>query len=161
MRIWAWSPFIGSELASFSRRYFFSGSIVAFACVAAYAWAQFPYDNVCDPVNATAVTPGNYSVIVDGLPANITVEQTTAVEYCSQSWREVSGLSFPPTERIQPEGLRWMSDSQETLSNIYGWTAVGIVAGFIVVFFGDAIMAFFMSWFRGVVSRIISDSWLS
>jgi hypothetical protein len=31
MRVWGWIPTIGSELPKFSRRYFFSGSVLAMA----------------------------------------------------------------------------------------------------------------------------------
>eukprot|EP00977_Amphora_coffeiformis_P030428 scaffold46958_cov199-Amphora_coffeaeformis.AAC.1 len=48
-RIWGWVPTIGSELPKFSRRYFFSGSILVLCILSAYAWAQFPYDNLCIP----------------------------------------------------------------------------------------------------------------
>jgi hypothetical protein len=34
---------LGGELARFSRRYFFSGALLAMAIVSAYAYAQFPY----------------------------------------------------------------------------------------------------------------------
>jgi hypothetical protein len=43
MRIWASSSTLGGELARFSRRYFFSGALLAMAIVSAYAYAQFPY----------------------------------------------------------------------------------------------------------------------
>jgi hypothetical protein len=43
MRIWASSSTLGGELAQFSRRYFFSGALLAMAIVSAYAYAQFPY----------------------------------------------------------------------------------------------------------------------
>jgi hypothetical protein len=43
MRIWASSSSLGGELAKFSRRYFFSGALLAMAIVSAYAYAQFPY----------------------------------------------------------------------------------------------------------------------
>jgi hypothetical protein len=42
LRIWAPAPLIGTQLAVFSRRYFFSGALLTFSLVSAYAWAQFP-----------------------------------------------------------------------------------------------------------------------
>ena len=61
VRLWSWQPAIGSELAVFSRRYFFSSAALATCLVSAYAFAQFPYDNLCDK---------------DG-----------QIVYCEQSWR--------------------------------------------------------------------------
>jgi hypothetical protein len=55
MRIWGWIPTIGAELPKFSRRYFFSGSLLALCIISAYTWAAFPYDNLCLPDNPTEV----------------------------------------------------------------------------------------------------------
>ena len=155
MRIWSWTPFLGSELAVFSRRYFFSGSCLALAMVSAYAWAQFPFDNLCDPVeyNGPDVS-GVYSNVrllneVDVIP-EVTVTQATPSLFCSQSWREVAGFTFPPTSRIQPDDRRWMTDSQETLTDTYGWTAVVVIVSFVLYYFGSAIVKFMMSWVMGV-----------
>jgi hypothetical protein len=154
MRIWGWSPELGSELASFSRRYFFSGAVVAYFVVSAYAWAQFPYDNVCDPDNPVYRAPATYvNVLVPPEETNlryISVSQDTEVVFCPQSWRAYDGFAFPPTARLQPEGQRWMRGTQEALVNLYGWTACVVVALFVVFFFGSAIINFLMSWFRGV-----------
>ncbi|GKY95608.1 hypothetical protein MPSEU_000522100 [Mayamaea pseudoterrestris] len=154
MRIWGWNPELGSELASFSRRYFFSGAVVAYFLVSAYAWAQFPYDNVCDSVNSTYVAPATYVNILapPNVPSlqSITVTQEAAVVFCSQSWRSYDGFSFPPTPRLQPEGLTWMRGTQEALTILYGWTACIVAALFIVFFFGTGIVNFSLSWVRGV-----------
>jgi hypothetical protein len=56
VRIWGWSPLIGAELVVFSRRFFFTGAMIAFAIVSSFAWAQFPYDNLCDPLEGEAET---------------------------------------------------------------------------------------------------------
>ena len=94
LRIWGWTPLIGSELAVFSRRFFFTGATIAFAVVSSYIWAQFPYDNVCDPLEGDEQTgfDGLYTDVVDteGNPVNngvLNVTQTTNVVYCSQGWR--------------------------------------------------------------------------
>jgi hypothetical protein len=154
MRIWSWTPELGSELASFSRRYFFSGSVVAYFLVSAYAWAQFPYDNVCDPDNPISRAPASYvNILVSSDEPNLrylTVVQSTEVVFCPQSWRSYAGFSFPPTSRLQPEGMTWMRGTQESLVNLYGWTACVIAALFIVFFFGSAITNFLLSWVKGV-----------
>ena len=154
MRIWGWSPELGSELASFSRRYFFSGSVVAYFLVSAYAWAQFPYDNVCDPVDPVYRAPASYiNVLVPPEETDLrylTVTQGTEVVFCPQSWRAYDGFPFPPTARLQPEGLKWMRGTQEDLADLYGWTACIVAALFVVFFFGSAIINFLLSWVRGV-----------
>jgi hypothetical protein len=119
--------------------------------VSAYAWAQFPYDNLCTPVEPTGI---NYAAtylnvnltLVEGEPLQtITVTQATEMLFCPQSWREVSGLSFPPTKRIQPDDRKYMSDSQETLTSIYGWTALVYLVLFLLGLFGGAVVDYFVS----------------
>lgn len=101
MRIWGWTPFIGSQLAVFSRKFFFSGAIIAFAVVSSYVWAQFPYDNVCDPLepmfNDTAGIYTNVTTLEgkavkgeDGLgDGTVEVVQNTSSVYCAQNFRYV------------------------------------------------------------------------
>jgi hypothetical protein len=94
VRVWSWSPLIGAELAVFSRRFFFTGATIAFAAVSSLVWAQFPYDNLCDPLRDD-VTPdwsGNYTGVkdlngklVDG--GSVLVEQDTNSVECLQNWR--------------------------------------------------------------------------
>jgi hypothetical protein len=157
MRIWANSPFIGSEVAQFSRKYFFSGAVLAYAIISAYAWAGFPYDNLCEvennPYTGAAGTYTNVQLASDKNSDNlltITVVPNQVFAYCDQSWQGFDGLPFPPTARSQPSGLRWMGDSQESLTNVYGWTAAAFFVGFVVLFFGSAIMNYLLSWARGV-----------
>lgn len=76
--------------------------------------------------------------------------QDEFVVYCGQSWRDFDGFVFPPTDRVQSEGKEWMGDSQTTLANLYGTTALVMFIIFFVVFFGGHLSEYFMSWFRGV-----------
>jgi hypothetical protein len=97
MRIWGWTPFIGSQLAVFSRRFFFTGALISFAAVSSYVWAQFPYDNICDPNDLNNMTDvsGIYNGVEYGGDTNglvnsngiVEVTQSNSVVYCSQSWR--------------------------------------------------------------------------
>ena len=83
----------------YSRRYFFTGAVVAFVISSSYAWSSFPYDNVCDPKGGT-VTPASipYNNILtlnqkyDVEPANqelknVTVMQEEPVSFCAQGFR--------------------------------------------------------------------------
>lgn len=76
--------------------------------------------------------------------------------HCPQSWREVEGLSFPPTPRIQPDGKSWMGragdETHEKLVSLYGWTSMIYLILFLLVMFGSASWTFFMSFFRGTYS---------
>lgn len=101
VRIWGWTPVIGDELAVFSRRFFFIGAGLAFCVMSSYAFAQFPYDNVCDPPNPQTGFRGVYTNVSngDGEPlfgwsdsplTSLVVEQDTNVVFCEQSWRYVS-----------------------------------------------------------------------
>lgn len=162
MRIWGWIPTIGAELPKFSRRYFFSGSILALCILSAYAWAQFPYDNLCVPEETSgedfsgSFTNVSLPLVDDADPFNVTVSSSTQFVFCAQSWREVSGLSFPPTPRIQPEGKNWMARegdmTKERLISLYGWTALVYLVVYLVVMFGTSSWLFFMSFFRGTYS---------
>jgi len=120
--------------------------------VSAYAWAQFPYDNLCDPVNPENTGYNGVYTYIDqeGEAQQVTVEQDTPVVFCNQNWWEYEGFFFPPTSGVQPEGLRWMRGTQEQLADIYGWSSVAAVVIFVVGFFGNAITRFLLSWFRGV-----------
>lgn len=156
MRIWGYSPSLGSEVAQFSRKYFFSGAILAYAIISAYAWAGFPYDSLC-PVEDVAdqSAAGNYTNVaisskLDEDPQTISVTQPTFFKFCGQNWHAFDGLGFPPISGKQSSDAKWMTENQEVLADIYGWTAVAFLTGFIVLFFGSGIVKYFQSWFRGV-----------
>jgi len=85
LRIWRRAPAIGPNLARISRRYFFSIALVVFICSSAFAWAQFPYDNVCDKIGSTErVLQMEYINVrlLDGSLVNVTVAQETPVYHC-------------------------------------------------------------------------------
>lgn len=158
MRIWGRSASIGSELAQFSRRYFFSGALLAYVLVSAYAWLQFPYDNLCDPDQPITGASGVYQYQApDGTIIPTTVTQDTEVVFCQQSWLYLDRFPFPPTSALQPAGLTWMRGSQETLTDVYGWFSLAVLVFFIVFLFGAAITRFLFSWFRGVYSPAGQD----
>lgn len=154
MRIWANTPFIGPEVAKFSRRYFFSAAVVAYAIISAYQWAGFPYDDLCRSVEPRAGAEGIYEGVVlangDVLADPISVQNDEFFTYCRQNWRGFERLPFPPVARKQPDDAYWMTDSQETLTNMYGYTAVVFLSGYLIFFFGAAGLDYFLSWFRGV-----------
>ena len=122
-RIWSSAPFLGAKLAIFSRRYFFSGALLAFVIASGYDWAQFPYDNLCDPESPTYGNNRTFDNVVfldpklnaEG-PSSITVTQPTNVVGCNQDWRGLQGFPFPSTaSRLQSPGREWMTGQQVRL----------------------------------------------
>lgn len=103
---------VDSNLARFSRRYVFYGILVASFLVNAYAWAQYPYDNVCEPVNNTSWGHArdylNVQVLNGTRIDRITVTKDDDVQFCSQSWVEAEGFPFPPTSKLESD----VSDSK-------------------------------------------------
>lgn len=88
VRLWQPVPTIGSDLAVFSRRFFFPLTLIFFAMVSSFAWAQYPYDNVCDPVTETGFNETLFAEIrlLDGsVISNVTVD--TEMVSCPQDWR--------------------------------------------------------------------------
>lgn len=158
MRIWASIPTIGPELPKFSRRYFFSLSVLAFCLLSAFAWAQYPYDDLCIPKSPTDEDfSGTYTVSFPGQPdrppETVTVNSPVRFLYCPQGWRQIEGLVFPPTPRIQPDDRQWMNrdgdDTKETLISLYGYTALVYFIIFVVGIFGGSWVSWIMSFFRG------------
>ena len=163
LRIWGRIPTIGSELPKFSRRYFFTLSVVFLCFMAAYAYAQFPYDNLCLPDDPTTGEPVRNFTDVD-LPLvgdsklfNVTVTDPINYVFCqqSQSWRESEGNSFPPNpDRLQPDDSSWMKrdaddDTSERLVALYAWTSFIFVIIFLGVLFGGSTLLFVKSFFSG------------
>lgn len=99
VRIWSRNPSIGPELAIFSRRFFFTGATLTLCIVSVYAFAQFPYDNVCTPEYGSEMSgsAGTYTNATiwrrNGIGqwqagnADITVTQDTNAVFCDQSWK--------------------------------------------------------------------------
>ena len=151
-RIWEPAPFIGPQLAVFSRRYFFTGALLAYAIVSSYAWAQFPYDNIClpdDPISGVAGVYENVRIL-NGTVTTINVVEDEAARYCNQQWRAYSGIAFPAGPRWQENGLKWMTPNQETLTTLYGWTSVVVLVVFVVAVFGGTMVKYTLSWIRGM-----------
>lgn len=148
-------PLIGSEVAHFSRKYFFSGAVLAFAVMSAYQWAGFPYDNLCAfaenaPVFA-AKTHSSVELLNGDTVSDVVVDEEEAFGFCLQhASRGYEGFFFPPLPGKQQEDKQWMSESQESLVSLYGITALVYLIGYIVLFFGTSIGNFLLSWFQGV-----------
>jgi hypothetical protein len=85
VRVWRMAPAIGPNLAKISRRYFFSAALVVFACSSAYAWAQFPYDNLCEKIgdtNHVSQKAFDNVRLLNGTLVNVTVIQEKPSYFC-------------------------------------------------------------------------------
>jgi len=156
MRIWYLAPLIGKEVSVFSRRYFFSAALLAMAIASSFVYAHFPYDNVCE--TTTVFEGGTFEVMNQkGAEFNVTVEQGLQFQYCSQRFTETENFAFPASPNWQPDGLEWMTNSQETLVTLYGWTTVAMLVGFVSYLFGGAIKNFFVGIFKGIYEPTGTD----
>ena len=91
-RLWGWTSQLGSELANFSRKYMFLGCLAVYALMSSFVFAQFPYDNVCDPSDAATGFSGTYEGVILGngqalnegtaREGRVVVAQDTAVAFC-------------------------------------------------------------------------------
>jgi hypothetical protein len=154
--VWATNAAVGSEVARMSRKFFFSGALLAFCVISAYAYAGFPYDNLClnpeSPSSGAART--YYNVLdLDNKPHDpISVSRDDVFVYCRQNWRHFNGFIFPPTSKIQGRERQWMTPSQERLTNLYGWSSVVAVVIYFFLFLFRGTSSFILSWFRGTYS---------
>ncbi|KAG7353426.1 hypothetical protein IV203_002781 [Nitzschia inconspicua] len=160
-RLWGWNPQLGAELASFSRKYMILGCLAAFAIMSSFIYAQFPYDNVCDPSEPVNGAAGSYSgvTLADGVLVNegsenagiVVVSQDTEVAFCDQSRSGSDEFWFPATKRVQGDGpLTWFTNEQARITAVYGWTSVVIVAFLVIYLFGRSAGDLAMFIFTGV-----------
>lgn len=128
-RIWGWNPQLGAELASFSRKYMILGCLAVFAVISSFVFAQFPYDNVCDPPNPVTGVARQYLGVRDangeflnegtGSDGIAVVFQDTSVQFCDQSRGGSDEFWFPATKRVQGGGLNWFGDEQVSVVMLY------------------------------------------
>ena len=111
------------------------------AVVSSFYWSGFPFDNICpnNSIDADYLTGP-----IEVTPFYVKDRPATTVEfasddvdyrYCNQdllSPRE--GRSFPFTPDKQPDGDEWMTDDQEIVTLVFGWSSVAITALVILTF---------------------------
>jgi hypothetical protein len=111
------------------------------AVVSSYFWSGFPFDNLCSNEDDLDVVDSSYfgtHKITTGSGssdfATVDVNNQYTFRYCPQDLLRTSGRGFPAIARFQPEGGEWMTEDQERVTTIYGWTSVGVVAIVLVSF---------------------------
>jgi hypothetical protein len=174
MRTWKRPPQLGTKISEFSRRYFFSLAIFAMALLASYYWAGFPFDNLC-PVDDESERPSDNPYVgkwrvrvnaddediatstddknVTARSAIITIPEDAPDMYyklCMQDFFRFpfSDIAFPFISQSQIEGQEWMTPDQEIVTDIFGWTAVGVLAVIALTFLYSWYCSF-MNMFRG------------
>ena len=149
LRLWYNAPLVGTQLADFNGRYFLSAAVVACAIFSSYAFAEFPYDNLCEADDEGLGQNQNITVeLSDGTNGTIEViGEDSPARFCEQNYLRLPGFIFPATPNKQPENGVWMTDSQERITLIYGWTSVAALIAFFVVGFGGIVMNFTSSLF--------------
>jgi hypothetical protein len=139
----------------FSRRYFFSLACVAMAILSSFYWSGFPFDNICPNEDIDPAFVGDFTVIPkdgdDGAKGESVNFTKSDVDYrfCTQDLLTPGlGNTFPFVASKQPEGGEWMSDDQELVTTIFGWSSIAITLLVIIKFvwgFLDAYKSLFYS----------------
>uniref|UniRef100_A0A7S2YHU2 CSC1/OSCA1-like cytosolic domain-containing protein n=1 Tax=Entomoneis paludosa TaxID=265537 RepID=A0A7S2YHU2_9STRA len=131
MRTWKRAPNYGPRMSEFSRTYFIPCAMVACAVMGSYFWSGFPFDNLCNRNTEIGQEfAGSWLVDPKGGGSNVTVSVATtddAFDYCLQDFFRYGrdDESFPFISKFQKE--QWMTDEQETVTDVWGWTSVGVI----------------------------------
>ena len=142
MRTWKRAPQLGTTISKVSRRYFFSLACVAMAVISSYYWSAFPFDNLCandNAVNSTYIGKFEVKPLGHHLQAapnfSEVTSKSTEYRYCLQDLMTPGhGNTFPFIPNQQPPGEEWMTESQEDITVIYGWSSVGVTAVVVISF---------------------------
>ena len=129
----------------------------AMAVFSSYYWSGFPFDNLCkNDETTTAEQSKSYTIPVypEASAAAVllgNVNQTTLEEpeyyenftiasgaytfrYCLQDFLRTKGRqTYPFVAEFQEEGQEWMTEEQETVTTIYGWSSFGFFCLFCLI----------------------------
>lgn len=155
MRTWKRPPKLGTRVSRFSRRWFFSLAVLFMFVMSSYYWSGFPYDNICANESTDQSYNGTYKVTSfdNSTAVDEIVTYTIGTDdyrFCLQDFLSPGrdGSSFPFIPANQPEGEEWMTTDQESITTIFGWSAVGIIA--------FVLMAFCWRWIQGLKTLVSS-----
>jgi hypothetical protein len=162
MRTWKRAPPLGPGISEFSRRYFVTVSFLAMAFMSSVFWASYPMDNVCR--NDRYVPPiyvGSYK-LTRSHSGEVLEEMTTVNEtdylyrFCIQDMFRLPGRKFPFLPSNQPPGDEWMTEDQELVASIYGWSSVGALAFVVFSFIQGWVEEIFEAFWGEIVVRLSS-----
>ena len=131
LRMWRPSPDVGASLSRLSRNYFFTMALLIHIVMSAYWWSGYPFDNLCQGDDN-----GYY--------------------FCNQDY--LRSAIFPPLPKFQLDGDEWMTNSQESITSMYAWTALVILVVGGVVLIKENLVPYIESIFKStyeVSQRII------
>jgi hypothetical protein len=124
--------------------------------MSSYYWAGFPFDNLClitdKELNATytgtwKVTPFGSNDVLD-----VSMSEPAVYKYCLQDFfrfpKEERAFPFPFIPKMQSDGQEWMTEDQELVSKIFGWSSVVVLVLVLIRFIYNWYDAF-MGYFRG------------
>jgi hypothetical protein len=109
------------------------------AVISSFYWSGFPFDNICpnDGIDPAYVGK-NFTVFPDTDSSHSVVSfdaKDVDYSFCNQDLLSPGGgRTFPFVAAMQPEGGEWMTGDQETVTTIFGWSAVAIIAIVILTF---------------------------
>ncbi|KAL3940561.1 MAG: hypothetical protein SGBAC_004917 [Bacillariaceae sp.] len=137
LRSWERAPHFGNAIAWISHGIFFPLALVATAIMSSYYWAGFPYDNLCPVGSLEDAAYGGVSFTVDGKVEDF--NDAFEYEYCRQNFFGRGGI-FPFVSQIRKGGAKWMTDDQEFITTIFGWSSVA--------FCGAVLLKFLVDWIK-------------
>jgi hypothetical protein len=91
-----------------------------------YYWSGFPFDNLCEVEGSSLGEEywGNFTLH----DTNVILDQTSdRYEFCHQDFFGKQG-TFPFVHHMRKGETGWMSESQQLLTLIFGWSSVVITA---------------------------------
>ena len=125
LRTWRQAPRINAEISIVSM-YVFLITVMAYAVMASYSIAQFPFDNACmDDVGNNQEFTTTVTNLEGVFEEVIVPENVQYYKFCNQAMFDRS--SFPALPEFQPEGQKWMTHDQEILATLFGWGSVGVI----------------------------------
>lgn len=128
LRSWGQSPKVDATVSRFTNNFFLL-SLIFYALLAGYQYAQFPFDNACvsndDDVNNYI---GDYELTLnDGSVLQYEITNDDSVYKFCEQFMVRSGI-FPPIASLsQSDDVSWMNSSQEKFTPLFGWTMVATV----------------------------------
>jgi hypothetical protein len=124
LRTFSQGPKIGPNVSRISN-YFFVLCLAAYAVMAGYNFAQFPFDSACETENAVADEYiGDW--VVNG--TDVSLEKGTHLEYkyCGQNLFYKFSFPWIPSV-ILKDSDAWMNEAQSEFSHIFAWVMICIV----------------------------------
>ena len=164
LRVWAPAPMIGTQLAVFSRTYFFTTALTALGVLSAHALASFPCDNLCTlsdeelelaGYNVNSIPHDTYRAMQGGTTLiEIPVNSTNAAihKFCDQNLRgNFLSIVFPAESSDYAQRA---DDEQKQLAFIYAVISVIMILAVAMFVFGTTVYATVSKLFLGTYESV-------